>query len=790
MPLALRTLLGFSFATALVCACGAADDTPKPEAYRPFKPVARPKVPEVRGVARINVDRFILAALEAKQLGLNPEADRATLIRRVCFDLTGLPPTLAEIDQFLADKSPDAYEKMVDRYLASPHYGERWGKFWLDAAGYADSNGYFNADSDRPLAWKYRDFVVKSFNADKPYDQFVREQLAGDELVGYAPGGDVTPAMVDALTATHFLRNAPDGTGESDGNPDEVRTDRFTVLEGNVQNLMNCLLGLTVQCARCHDHKFEPISQEEYFGLQALLFPVYNPERWTKPNDRLVTVGTQSELAVVQRKMEFIDRQVKAAQTALNVFADPLRDQLLDERLKDLPLATRVSIIDAVKAPKGTRKPAQNELLKTHAKAVEVGDDDLAKRFPEFDALRTQVKQTVAAREKERPKPPEKIAAFVETDPNPTEHHVLKRGLHNQPGVEVAPGALEALSKQNPFAIAPRPAGRVSTGRRTAFAKWVTAPENPLFARVMVNRIWQHHFGTGLVATTDNLGSSGAKPLHPELLDYLAAEFMQPSLRQPNLLPPFPRKEGGTESSAALSPSPLGGGVGEGLQPQPFSVKAIHRLILTSAVYRQTSTPHDKLAAVDPDNHLLARFPLRRLDAEAVRDAMLHVSGELDMHTGGPYVPSKRTPEGTVEIDEKAPGAHKRSIYLQQRRTQVVTFLQLFDAPSIVTTCGKRTPSTVPLQSLALLNAEFARARGKAFAARLVREAGDDSAKRLTLAFRLACGREPNRDEREVCETFLDKQRGVYAQDKDADARAWADLCQMVLASNAFLYTE
>jgi hypothetical protein len=665
----------------------------------------------------------------------------------VSFDLTGLPPTIAEIEQFLADQAPDAYEKMVDRYLASSHYGERWGKFWLDAAGYADSNGYFNADSDRPLAWKYRDYVIKSVNADKPYDAFVREQLAGDELAGYALDGDVTPAMVDALTATHFLRNAPDGTGESDGNPDEVRTDRFTVLEGNVQNLMNCLLGVTVQCARCHDHKFEPLTQAEYYGLQALLFPVYNPEKWVKPNDRVITLGTKSERAAAQRKNQLIDRQLKAAKDGLTAFADPLREQFLDERLKDLDAPTRARVIEAVRAAK--RTPAQQALVKAHPKA-EISDDELARRFPEYAVLRAGVQKAVTERERDRPAPAEKIAAFVETDPKPAVHHILKRGQHNQPGDEVQPGVPAAFSTvKNTYTIAPRPEGRVSTGRRLAFANWITSPENPLFARVLVNRVWQHHFGTGIVATPDNLGASGAKPSHPELLDYLAAEF------------------------------PKSG----------WSAQALHRLILTSAVYRQSSAPRADLDAIDPDNRLLGRFPLRRLDAEAVRDAMLHVSGELDTRAGGPYVPSKRTPEGVVEIEETRPGAHRRSVYLQQRRTQVVTFLQLFDSPAIVSTCGKRSPSTVPLQSLAMLNSEFARARAKAFSARLVREASD-GAKRLTLAYRLACGREPLKHEAAACEKFLGKQRDVYAKEKDADARAWADLCQILLASNAFLYVE
>jgi hypothetical protein len=684
------------------------------EPHRHFSPVARPKVPEVRGPVRTDLDRFILAALEARQLGLNPEADRTTLIRRVAFDLTGLPPTIAEIDDFLADKTANAYGKMVDRYLASPHYGQRWGKHWLDAAGYADSNGYFNADSDRPLAWKYRDYVVKSFNADKPYDRFVKEQLAGDEMSGYAPGNDVTPEMIELLTATHFIRNAPDGTGESDGNPDEVRIDRYTVLEGNLQNVMNCLLGITVQCARCHDHKFEPVTQEEYYSLQAIFFPVYNPEKWSKPNDRVALVATKAERAAIQRRNELIDKQVKAAKDGLAGFAEPLREQLRDER----------------KQPK----------------TAAISDDDLAKRFPEYAALRDRVKQTVAEREKDRPKAPDKIAAYFETDPNPPVHHLLKRGVHNQPGAEVQPGVPAALSSEkNRFAIAPKTAGRISTGRRTAFANWLASPDHPLFARVMVNRIWQQHFGTGLVATADNLGLSGAKPSHPELLDYLAAEFM---------------KSG-------------------------WSVKAVHRLILASAVYRQSSSPRADLDAIDKDNRLLSHFPFRRLDAESVRDAMLAVAGELDGRSGGPYVPSRRTAEGVVEVEEKTDGAHKRSLYLQQRRTQVVTFLQLFDAPSIVSTCGKRSPSTVPLQSLALLNSEFARLRAKSLAARLAK-----SDSRLSLAFRLVAGREPKADERAACDKFLAAQRAVYGQEKDAEERAWADLCQMLLASNSFLYVE
>ena len=730
---------------------GTAAADSKPEPPRSFQAVVRPAPPEVRGAARTDVDCFVLAALEAKGHGLNPEADRATLIRRVCLDLTGLPPTLTEIEAYLTDKSPAAYEKMVDRYLASPHYGERWGKHWLDTAGYAESNGYFNADSDRPLAWRYRDYVVRAFNGDKPYDRFVKEQLAGDELVGYAPNGDVTPDMIEALAATHFIRNAPDGTGESDGNPDEVRIDRYTVLEGNVQIVMNSLLGITVQCARCHDHKFEPITQKEYYGLQSIFFPVYNPEKWVKPNDRVVAVGTRAELGDIRRRNHLIDRQIKAAQSGMAVFAESLREQLLDERLRGLDAPVRESVIAAVKVAKDKRTAAMQTLLKAQGKAVEIGDDELAKRFPEYAALRDRVKQTIAEREKDRPKAPEKIAAFVETDPNPPMHHLLQRGQHNQPDAEVQPGVPAALSSEkNSYRIAPRPSGRVSTGRRLAFANWVTSPENPLFARVMVNRVWQHHFGTGLVATSDNLGASGAKASHPELLDYLAAEFVRSG----------------------------------------WSVKALHRLILASATYRQTSTPRDGFDVIDPDNRLLDHFPIRRLDAEAIRDSMLAISSELDTRTGGTFVPSRWTAEGVVEIPETADGAKRRSIYMQQRRTQVVTFLQLFDAPAIVNTCGKRSPSTVPLQSLTLLNSDFVRLRAKSFAIRLARDFGNDPEKRLNNAFRLVAGRIPLVEERVSCEKFLAAQRMVYAKQKDAEERAWGDLCQMLFASNAFLYVE
>jgi hypothetical protein len=472
---------------------------------------------------------------------------------------------------------------------------------------------------------------------------------------------------------------------------------------------MNCLLGLTIQCARCHSHKLEPITHEEYYRLQAILYPAYCPDRWIKPQDRVVTLATPAERAEYQRRTGQIDGQIKALKEGLQTIAAAYRRQ---------------------------RK---------------INDAELAKAYPEFAAIRERIQQALAAREKERPRPLPQVAALVEIDPKPPVHHLLLRGRHNAPGKKVEPGVPAVLcTKVNGYHPPLRPRTQISTGRRTAFARWVTSPDNPLFARVMVNRIWQHHVGVGLVATPDNLGESGARPRHPELLDYLTVEFIRSG----------------------------------------WSVKAMQRLILKSAVYRQVSTPNERGLLTDPDNRLLGRFPLRRLDAEAVRDGMLAVSGELDRSMRGPYVPTRWNEEGSVVVDEKQPGARRRSIYLQQRRSQVATLLALFDAPSMVTNCSYRQPSTVPPQSLLLLNSPFARARAQGFARRLEREAGPDMARRMSLAFRLVFGREAIQRERRAAEQFLKEQEAAYGHRKDGSQRVWTDFCQMLLASNGFLYVE
>jgi Protein of unknown function (DUF1553)/Protein of unknown function (DUF1549)/Planctomycete cytochrome C len=663
-----------------------------------------PVLPVPRDSSRVRtpVDRFIQVTLEERGLALGAEADRATLIRRLSFDLTGLPPTPEEITAFLADGRPDAHERLIERLLTSPRHGERWGKYWLDAAGYSESNGYFSADSDRPLAYRYRDYVIRAFNADKPLDQIVREQLAGDELSGYKPGIEVNPTIIDQLIATHFLRNGQDGTGESDGNPDEVRADKVAVLDSAVQIIGSSLLGFTLQCAKCHDHKFEPVTQKEYYQLHAILAPAYRIEKWLNPDHRFVDAAPRP----IEVRWQAHERIIDTVVTRLTKQFGPWPN--------DPP-------------PEKAAKKKSLDKLTESANAM---------RLPY----------------------PGRIAWVADLGPEAVSAPLFIRGNPSTPGPLLGPGVPEFLTDlDNPYEVRrPNPEGR-STGRRLALARWLTRPGSrpaALLARVLANRIWQHHFGTGLAATSDNLGYTGSPPSHPALLEYLAGELVRSG----------------------------------------WSSRALHRLILNSAVWRQSSAPRPEAQAIDPDNRLLARFPLRRLDAEAIRDAMLMASGELDESEGGPAVPTRRTDVGEVVPVEPACAGLRRSVYLQQRRTQVTSLLEVFDAPSIVTTCTRRLPATVPLQSLSLLNSGFVVDRAAALAARLERECPreDDPDARLERGFLLIIGRPPASLERDAACRFLQTQPARYPgmATRDARRRAWADCCQMVLASNSFLYVE
>jgi hypothetical protein len=724
-----------------------------------FRRPVRPPVPRVRHADRVRtpIDAFVLAKLEAKGLTLSPDAGRAALLRRVSFDLIGLPPSPEEVNAFLADTRPDAYERLVERLLSSPQYGERWGRHWLDAAGYADSIGGDNDPGQvfpRDGMWRYRDYVVRALNEDRPFDRFLTEQLAGDEMDDWRSAPRLTPAMREHLVATGFLRTSVDHTFEQELNRP---FERYQVLYDTIENLSSNLLGLTVACARCHDHKFDPIAQAEYYRLLAVLKPVYNPEKWVQPQNRHLDDVSPREKEAILRHNGAIDRQVAERNRQIAAVRRPYEKKLFETKLAALPEAIRADTAAALQTPAGKRNAVQKYLAEKLGPALVVSPEEVARSLNvaergEVDALGREV-TTLNGRRLSFGK----IQAAWEADgdaPPPT--FVFRRGNLTTPGAEVQPGVFAVLTDpRRPTLIPAADAGAKTSGRRSAFARWLTRPDHPLTARVFVNRVWQHHFGEGIVATSDNFGRLGARPTHPELLDWLATEFVR-------------------------------GG---------WKVKGLHRLIVTSSVYRQSSLPLPDAAAVDPGNRLLWRMRLRQLESEAVRDAVLAVSGRLDRAVGGAPVPVEPRPDGMVVVPDKGlptPTAPwRRSLYLFARRNYNLTLLNVFDQPVMATNCTRRVHAAVPLQSLTLLNDVFLLEQADCFAAR-VAAAADAEQGRVEAAFRLAFARGPTPAEVAASAALLKKLRERYAGKKlppaAAERKALARLCHMLLCANEFLY--
>jgi hypothetical protein len=733
---------------------------PIPRAARSFwafqKPV-RPAVPRVREAARVRtpIDTFVLARLEAKGLTLSPDADRGVLLRRVYFDLIGLPPSPEEVDAFLADSRPGAYERVVDRLLASPHYGERWGRHWLDAAGYADSIGGDNDPGQvfpREAMWRYRDYVVRSLNADKPFDRFLTEQLAGDEMDDWRSAPAFTNSIREHLIATGFLRTTVDHTFEMELNRP---FERYQVLHDTIENLTTNLLGLTVACARCHDHKFDPISQVEYYRMLAVLEPVYSPRKWVQPQDRhLDDVSTQQKEAI-NRHNAAIDQQVAQRKERIAAVRRPHEKKLFEAKLAQLPEPIRADTAAALQVSADKRDPVQKYLAGKLGPQLQVSPEEVNKSLGEKERADVAAWEQQIAILNGRKQSFGKIQAAWEAGDTLPVTNVFRRGNLLTRGAEVLPGVFAVLTAENRSTTFSPPApGARSSGRRSAWARWLTDPSHPLTARVFVNRVWQHHFGEGIVATADNFGKLGAKPTHPELLDWLATEF-----------------------------------VGRG-----WKMKALHRLIVTSTVYRQSSASNPAGETADPGNQLLWRMRLRRLESEAVRDAVLAVSGRLDRTQGGPPVPIEPKPDGQVVIPEAGlptPTARwRRSLYLFARRNYNLTLLGVFDQPVMATNCTRRIHSAVPLQSLTLLNDAVLLEQADAFAARV--EAADCTPKQVETAFRLAFARKPTPTEARAATAFLEKLQARFAAEKaapaDAAHKALARLCHMLLCTNEFLY--
>jgi hypothetical protein len=713
-----------------------------------FRAPVRPSLPAVKHSERVlnPIDAFILAALEKKGLSLSPEADRLTLLRRTCFDLTGLPPTPKQMDEFLRDKAPDAYEKLIDRLLTSPQYGERWGRHWLDLAGYADSEGILDADYERTAAWRYRDYVIRAFNQDKPYDRFLQEQIAGDELVdywsAYRTQKELSPATIEALVATGYLRCASDTSRPDFVNIKNAPGYYYQTLDDTVKIVASSTLALTVQCARCHSHKYDPIPQTDYYRVQAIFTSAYRPYQWVPQVQRRLTEATEAQEKVAREH----DAAVARLRNELNGLHQQFAERLFAERLAKLPEPIREDVRAALSAPPAKRTVVQKYLAEKFQKELRPPPQALSpiltSTYPDYATKSKERTASIRAEEAKRRTYPE-IRALYDL-PGEAKTHLLRRGDYLNPGPEVQPGALSVLATKNPFSWTP-PKDARSSGRRLAFAEWLTRPDHPLTARVLVNRLWLHHFGEGIVATPDNFGRAGARPSHPELLDWLATEFVA----------------------------------------RGWSIKTMHRLIMTSSAYRQSSTFNAYARKVDPDNRLLWRQRMRRLEAEALRDAILSVSGTLSPDIHGPPVPMQRQADGEVTTPADARG-NRRSIYLQVRRSQPLTLLQVFDQPVIETNCTRRGTSTVASQALTLLNSDFLARQADAFATRVFSEKSDDPAGH---ALQLAFGRPAQETERRKLNAFLESQAARY---KGADARhhALADLCQMLLSANEFAYVD
>lgn len=778
------------------------DVTEDERAFWSFQPVRRSAIPPVRQRDRVRtpVDAFLLARLEHDQLSMSDDADAVTLLRRAYFDLLGLPPSPEEVDEFLADREPSAFERLLDRLLESPHYGERWTRHWLDVAGYADSDGYGEKDLERKYAFKYRDWLIRAINADRPWDELIREQLAGDELLlsrttalggkpalkGKAPieYRGLTAQQAEMLIATGFLRMGPDGTGDAAVNQDAARNE---CLAETIKIVSTSLLGLTVGCAQCHSHRYDPISHVDYHRMRAIFEPALDWKEWRNPNARLVSLWTAEQNQLVTK----CDLEIKRLEKERADNIEELAANFREKNMEGLPDELKDKIREAYKTPLAKRTNDQKQLLADHPKAA-VGVNLIDRNLKdEHKAIMDQFGQLIADQRAIRPA--DDFAHCLTEVPGkipPT--YLFFRGEITQPKQEVAPGELAvlcSLSRDRQGAGSPRsevgplPDGRGSeipvddpslptSGRRLAYARHLTNGQHPLVARVFVNRVWMHHFGRGLVATPGDFGRLGERPSHPELLDWLADEFLRSG----------------------------------------WSLKKLHRLLMTSTAYRQSSRRRPELDAVDPDNRLLGRMSIRRLEAETVRDAMLAVSGDLTTKLFGAPIPV--TPDETGQIivgvdtrdtagrptGKKVPlngEEYRRSVYVTVRRTMPLAMLETFDAATLAPNCAIRTPSTVAPQSLMLMNNEFASDQSEALADRVAREAGSVPAAQARLAWRLTLAREPSDAQVQTAVAFLTEHAEQFAgqpADKKNPVtpaqRALSSYCQALLISNGFLYID
>ena len=703
--------------------------------FQKVKPQTPPEVKNA-GWAKTAIDQYVLAKLEAKEIAPGPAADKVTLLRRATFDLIGLPPTPEEIQAFVADNSPKAFEKVVDRLLASPQYGERWGRHWLDLARFAESEG-FKADEARPNAWRYRDYVIDSLNRDKPYDRFVQEQIAGDEL---------WPESPEARVATGFGRHYPD-----ESNARNLQQRRQEILDDITDATGSVFLGLTYGCARCHNHKFDPILQADYYRLQAFFAN-------TAADDHIPMLRA-AELAQYRERKAAWEAATANVRAKIAALVAPVKERDAKDYFDKYPPEIQAMIAK----PAAQRSPYENLMWAKAHPYLNMSDEDAAKQLKgaakqQYEELKAELGKFAALDPGELP---EGIGLHDLGRTAPATH-VLGVGVYDAPREEVQPGFLTLLDP-GAAKIVP-PANVESTGRRTALAKWLTDPENPLPARVMVNRIWHYHFGRGIAGTPSDFGLMGERPSHPELLDWLAAEFV---------------KSG-------------------------WSMKHMHRLIMTSAVYQQASEFRKDAAEIDSSNRLLWAFPRHRLESEVIRDSSLAVAGILNPKQGGPSVfpelpEGMPAPRGGWKVSS-AEERNRRSVYIFVKRNARYPMMEAFDMPDTHESCSRRDVTVTAPQALTMMNDRVALEWAQSFAGRAL--AAKDP---VEAAYLLAYSRKPDSWEKDTVATFFHKQKSVL-QARSARgeklalppsvpdgidptyAAAFVDFCQMLLNANEFVY--
>jgi hypothetical protein len=716
------------------------DDDRNHWAFRPVPTIRPPLLGRQADWVRNPVDAFILQRLHERGLSPSSAADDRTWLRRVTFDLIGLPPTPEQVDEFLNDKSSNARERVVDRLLADPGYGIRWGRRWLDVVRYADTNGY-ERDGNKAHVWRYRDYVIDSLNVDKPFDRFLTEQLAGDEL---------DKSTAESMIATTFLR-----LGTWDDEPADPLVDRYDQLDDVIGTVSATFLGLTLRCARCHNHKFEPLSQIDYARMLAVFEPLKRPQRDREELD--VAVGTREEIANYSAAVARRDAALQSLRDQLKVLDDQVRERFF--QIKPSQLAAEA--IEAHRTPEARRSDAQKKLVKETQKQFE----DEVTKIHTADEQRQRSGFEAASQAIQSAGPTELPRAYIFQEPAgpPPVTQVFRRGNPTTPAGAVTAGIPVVLAATETAGLSPSDR---AMRRRLSLAKWMTDAKNPLVSRVIVNRLWQGHFGDGLVGTENDFGTAGDAPTHPELLDWLAAELLRNGWR----------------------------------------LKPIHKLIVLSNTYGQSSTRRGEADTIDTANDLLWRFPYRRLEAEAIRDAVLAVSGQLNPKMSGPGMYPKIATE--VLAGQSRPGAgwgafdereaSRRSAFVFVKRSLVVPEFELLDFADTNASCEQRPVSTIPTQALTLLNGEFFNQQARHFAERLIRDAGADPAQQVTKAYRLALSRLPTSDDVAAALAFLDRQSNRLRDEAGLAGQPPADfhklalqaLCLVLYNLNEFVYVD